>query len=40
MARSGVLGVCVTVAFVYSYPGRTASLRRLLANLMRLEGVS
>ena len=39
MARSRV-GVCVTVAFLDGYPGRTASRRRSLASLMRLEGVS
>ena len=40
MARSRVVVVYVTVAFLDGYPGRTASLRRSLASLMRIEGVS
>ena len=40
MARSRVVVVCVTVAVLDGYPGRTASLRRSLASLMHLEGVS
>ena len=35
MARSRVVVVYVTVAFLDGYPGRTASLRRSLASLMR-----
>ena len=34
MARSPVVFVCVTVAFLYGYSGRTASPRRSLASLM------
>ena len=40
VARSRVVVVCVTVAFLDGYPGRTASLRRSLASLMRLEGAN
>ena len=39
MARSRVVVVYVTVAFLDGYPGHTASRRRSLASLMRLEGV-
>ena len=40
VARSRVVVVCVTVAFLGGYLGRTALLRRSLASLMRLEGIS
>ena len=40
VARSRVVVVCVTVAFLDGHPGRISSLRRALASLMRLEGVS
>ena len=35
-----VVVVCVTIAFLDGYPGRTASLHRSGASLMRLKGVS
>ena len=40
VARSRVVVVCVTVAFLDGYPGCTALFRRSRASLMRLEGVS
>ena len=40
VARSRVVVTCVAVAFLDGYPGRTTSLRRSFASLMRLEGIS